>query len=100
MIIAITPLSMAETKEHLAGLEQKEELVSYIHKFTKLKLEEAQKMKAELTGLELIKAKPEHLIKVIDLLPEDISDIHKIFSEISLNEDEAKKILEVVKRYK
>ena len=33
-------------------------------------------------------------------MPQDLSDINKIFSDIGLNEDEANKILDVVKNNK
>src|SRR3989338_509217 len=41
-----------------------------------------------------------YIVKIVDLLPEDASDINKIFSDISLNEDEVNKILGIVKNSK
>ncbi len=100
MILESTPLSMPETKELLESLGDKEELVAFINKFSKLKTGEAKKIREEVEKIESLKIKLEHIIKIIDLMPEDASDIHKIFSDLSLDEDETKKILDVVKKYK
>ena len=40
------------------------------------------------------------MVKIVDLLPEDSIDINKIFTDVSLDENETNKILEVVKKYK
>ena len=45
-------------------------------------------MKKELEGLNNHKIKNEHIVKIIDMLPKDASDIHKIFIDISLDENE------------
>ena len=42
----------------------------------------------------------EYIIKVIDFLPEDASDVNKIFTEVSLDENEIKQITEIVKKHK
>jgi len=48
----------------------------------------------------MIKLKADHIVKVIDFLPEDASDVNKIFSDVSLDENETNKILDIVKKYK
>ena len=57
-------------------------------------------MKVKLESLNLIKVKLEHIAKVIDFLPEDAENLNKIFTDVSLDEDESKKILDVVKEFK
>ena len=57
-------------------------------------------IKSELEKLDLIKLKEEHIIKIIDIFPQDASDLNKIFTDVSLNEDETNKILEIVKNSK
>ena len=44
--------------------------------------------------------KPEDLVKIIDTLPEDSENLNKIFNDISLDEDESKKILQTIKENK
>ena len=98
MIIKQEPMSMAEVKGMLT--EEKTEMEKFVKTFSKMKPDEAKKFREELEKLEIIKMKPETLVKVIDLLPEDASDLNKIFIDVSLDEDEINKILEVVKKYK
>ncbi len=100
MILEMKPLSMPEAKELLGSLEDNDELTAHINKFAKLKSEDVKKLREDLQKLDMIKVKPEHLVKIADLLPEDASDLNKIFSEVSLDENEIKKILEIVKKYK
>jgi len=103
MILDRTPLSLNEVKEILdetADSERKTEMEIYLKKFLKTKPESAKKIRAELEALDLLKIKREHVVKVIDLLPKDASDLNKIFIDVSLNEDETNKILEIVKKNK
>jgi len=102
MIIETKPLSLAETKEivETSGDEGEEEIKSFLKKFTKLDIKKAKQLREELEGLDIMRMKDEHIVKIIDLLPEDVSDINKIFAEVSLEENEINKILEVVKKYR
>jgi len=96
-------LSMPEVKKLLGGLEdseRKKQLEVFIKKFSKMPIKKAEELKKELRTLNMIKLKEEHIVKIIDVLPEDSSDINKIFIDVSLDEDETNKILEIVKKYK
>ena len=100
MILDRTPLNLDEVRETLKNLDdsdKKEEMGEYLKKFLKTKTEKAKKIKEELEKLDLLKMKREHLVKVVDLIPEDASDLNKIFTDVSLNEEETNKILNVVK---
>ena len=97
MIREMKPISMVEAGEIV---EKDSEADKFIRKFTKLKSENAAKIREEIEKLELLKVKQEHIAKIIDILPEDIIDLNKIFVDVSLDEDESNKLLEIVKRYK
>ena len=77
--------------------DKKEQTKDYLKKFMKAKPGQAKEIKDKLEKMDLMKLKREHTVKIVDLLPQDASDINKIFTDISLNEDETNKILEVVK---
>jgi DNA-directed RNA polymerase subunit F len=72
----------------------------YIKKFLKIEPKKAIKMKEELENCGILKIKNEHLVKIINIIPEDASDLNKIFIDVSLTEDETNKILEIVKNNK
>ena len=103
MILERTPLNMSEVEEMLKSIsdsDKKEEMRLFLKKFVKIKPERARKIKKELENLDSIKIKREHVVKVVDMLPADASDINKIFTDVSLNEDEVSKILDIVKNSK
>ena len=103
MILDRQPLNLNETQEILENVsdsDKKEEMKIYLKKFLKTKPERAKKVKEELEKADLLKLKREHIVKIADLLPEDASDLNKIFTDVSLNEDETNKILELIKSTK
>jgi len=103
MILERQPLSLNEMKDIIEGIpdsEKKIQMELYLKKFLKTKPERAKKIKEELKKLDLMKIKKEHIVNITDLLPEDASELNKIFVDVSLNEDETNKILEVIKKSK
>jgi DNA-directed RNA polymerase subunit F len=103
MILDRTPINMNEVAEIIAEIEdspKKEEMELYLKKFMKAKPAQAKKIKEEVEALDSIKVKRDHIVKIVDLLPADASDLNKIFTDVSLNEEEINKILEIVKNSK
>ena len=103
MILDRTPLNMNEVHEILKEIpdgSKKQEMESFLKKFVKATPAQAKKIKEELDRIDLLKLKREHIVKIIDMLPEDASDLNKIFIDVSLSEDETSKILEIVKNSK
>lgn len=101
MIKNAQPLSMAETTKYVEGERDSEaDVKKFVKKFVKMKPEKAKEIRKKIEELDLIKVKPEHIVKIIDLMPEDKENLNKIFTDVSLNEDETKKILETIKELK
>ena len=101
MIINSEPLSMAEVNEYVKKNEEnKTEIIGFLKKFNSLKVKDAKDLKREIESLDIIKIKPEFTVKIIDILPETAEELNKIFVEVSLDDDEAKKILETIKKFK
>lgn len=93
------PISMAEAIEYVEK-DSEADIKGFIKKFININAKEAKELKEKLQKNELIKMKPEHIVKIIDILPDNAEDLNKIFSDVSLNEDETKKILDTVKQFK
>lgn len=101
MITRLVPLSMIEALEYTKKEQEKDaEIRKFIEKFVKINPEKARALKQDLEKMNLIKMKPEDLVKIIDTLPEDSENLNKIFNDISLDEDESKKILQTIKENK
>lgn len=97
MIKKMIPLSMTESSEYITGESDREEEVrKFIKKFIKIKPEKAGKIRKRIESLGLMKVKPEHISKIIDILPENSESLNKIFTDVGLDEDETKKILDSV----
>jgi len=99
MILNKESLSMAEAGEYIES-DSETDIKGFIKKFVKMKPEKAKELRAKLKALDLIKMKDEHIAKLIDLLPETTEEINKIFSDVGLDEDETKKILDTIKEFK
>jgi DNA-directed RNA polymerase subunit F len=99
MILGKKPLSMAEAKQYVEK-DSGAEIKGFIKKFIKLDSKKASELRSKLEKMDMMKMKEEHIVKIIDLLPETSEDLNKIFSDVGLDEDETKKILETIKEYK
>jgi DNA-directed RNA polymerase subunit F len=101
MIKNSEPLSMAEVLEYTKKSEENETgIISFIKKFNKLKAKEAEELKQAIEALGIIKIKPEYVVKLSDTLPENAEELNKIFVDFGLDEDETKKILDTIKKFK
>lgn len=103
MILDRTPINMNEVEEIVDKIddsEKKEKIQLHLKKFLKADNKQAKNIKNKIEDLDSIKIKREHLVKIIDLLPSDASDLNKVFIDVSLNEEEINKILEIIKNSK
>ena len=97
MIINRQPISIQEAKQFM---EKDSEMLAFANQVSEIDFKDAEKMFQELKGLNLIKLREEQIVKVVEFLPENIEDLNRIFAEVTLEEDEAKKIIDVIKKYK
>jgi len=97
MIRKSEPLSMAEAGEYLK--EDQENLKGFINKFTVLDAAQAKDFRKKLVELDLMKMNDKHMSKIIDGLPVSNEEVNKIFSDVGLDEDEIKKIIDIVKQF-
>jgi DNA-directed RNA polymerase subunit F len=101
MITERKPLSMTEAVKYVGDEKDSEtEVKKFVKKFVKIKPEKAKGIRKKLEELDLLKMKSEHVAKIIDLVPENAENLNKIFTDISLDEDETKKILETIGEFK
>lgn len=101
MIKNSSPLSMAEATDFIKGSKDEgKEMQGFIKKFTKLKAKEGKEMREKLQSLDVIKLDDSYISKIIDVLPENEEELNKIFTGMSLDDEEAKKVLDVVKEFK
>ena len=93
------PVTLSEVYDLVSNNEKSEEIKKFLSNFKPLKLEKALELKKELEALDLIKLKEAHIVKIVDFLPTDLVELNKVLSDVSLDETESNKILDVVKNY-
>ena len=76
------------------------EIKKFIKKFVKLSSSDAKELRKKLSNLNLLKLKQEYISEIIDILPENQENLNKIFTDVSLDEDESKKVLDVIKEFR
>ncbi|MAH49358.1 hypothetical protein CMI37_26275 [Candidatus Pacearchaeota archaeon] len=98
-IIESKPLTLAEVSDLAGDTDRERDIKIFIKKFSKMPVNKAIAMREELGKLDLLKLKEEHIVKIVDFMPEDASDLNKIIVDVSLDQEEVNKILDVVKKY-
>ncbi len=94
-------MSMVEATDYLKGSKDEgKEMKGFIKKFVKIKPAKAKELRKKLISLEMIKLDENNISKIIDMLPENAEEVNKIFVGMSLDEEETKKVLDIVKEFK
>ena len=101
MIEKMDPLSMPEALKYVKKSKyERGDIVAFIKKFTKLNPKDALDLRKKIRKLDLMKVNEKHISKIINIMPKETEDLNKIFIDVGLDEDEAKKILETVEQFK
>ena len=98
-IINRRPVTMGEVALNLKNVDENKPIHNYIKKFKSLDKQKSDKLVESVRALNNPKIKEEDIVKVADFLPRDSEDVNKIFTEVSLNEEEINSILQIVKNY-
>ena len=101
MIKENNSLSIVEALEYADSKNESEaKIKKFMVNFKKLDIKEAKNLREKIKGMELLKVGDSHISKIIDLVPENKEDLNKIFTEVSLDEDESKQILDVIEEFR
>ena len=97
MILNSKPLSIVESAEYVKKGDERP-INEYFKNFAKVNITKANEIRDSLSALNNPKIKESHIVKVIDIVPQSIEEVHKIFIDVSLSEEEANTILNIVKK--
>ena len=105
-IISQTPVTLAELKEEISKIKQREKepsiritrMEDYLNGFVELTPEQGKELRAAITKLAINRLKDEHICKIVDILPRSVNDLKVIMqgSAVSLTNDAINKIVETV----
>jgi DNA-directed RNA polymerase subunit F len=93
------PLTYSEVLDLVGDGEKAKKVKDFIKAFYKVKSADAKKLAEELKELDLLKLKEESIVNIVNFLPQDAADLIKILPDVSLDQEEITKILDVVKKY-
>lgn len=100
-----TPISMAKVRDILDKIKEKgyEQKLAHEHvkRFAKVDTKKVESLVKELSELEMRKLKDEQIIKIVDLMPNDVEDLKVILAkaQVPFKDEELAKIIEIVKKY-
>jgi DNA-directed RNA polymerase subunit F len=98
MIEKSQSLSMTESTEYVKD-EENSEIKRFMEKFVKLSVKDAKQLRENIEKMDLLKVRSSHISKIIDVLPKSKEELNKIFTDVTLDEDESEKILDTIKQF-
>jgi len=93
------PLTLIEVAGLAGDTEKEKKIKNFIKLFVNGDVKKIKETKEKIRNLGILKIKEEHIAKIIDFMPEDAAELTKIVSEVSFDQDEVNKILEIIKKY-
>lgn len=103
------PMSMAEVKDELGKIMKKKEELNfranktydYLKEFSKLSNAKAKELREKIEALNIPRLKDEHIVKIVDTMPKAAEEVKVLLSgyTITISQDNAKKIADVVTEY-
>lgn len=108
-IISQVPVTLAELKEEVAKMKQRDtepsirvaRMEDYLAFFVELTPEQGKELHAALTKLAINRLKEEHICKLVDLLPKTANELKVIMQgyALSLTNDASSKILDAINEF-
>jgi DNA-directed RNA polymerase subunit F len=107
--ISQEPISLAELKEEIGKIKQREKessirvarIEDYLTSFVEITPEQGKSLRAAITKLAINRLKEEHICKIVDLLPKTVNELKVIMQgyALSLTNDNLAKIVETVNEF-
>ncbi|MBD3313160.1 hypothetical protein GF345_01835 [Candidatus Woesearchaeota archaeon] len=108
-IISEKPITMAELKEDLKNIKERDSELNfraqkteeYLNYFVGLDSSQVKELSDKIDQLNVPRFKPEHIAKIIDTLPQNVEEAKVVLGSypITITNDNLKKIVDAVKPY-
>ena len=106
-IIEEQPITLLEMKENLEAIEKRDKSLNFrsnkTNEYLKLlvtnKKKDQDDIKKKIAALNILRLKERHIVKLLDLMPEDLDSLKVIISgeNMTLTDEDLKKLLESLK---
>ena len=108
-IIEEKPITLAEMKRNLVDIEKRDKELNfrankvkgYLENFGDIYIKDIEKIKKSLIELNIPRLKERHIVKVIDVMPNDIDGLKALFTgeNITIKEEDMQRIHNIVKEF-
>ena len=108
-IITETPMTMAELKEELKNIRKRDEALNfraekteeYLSQFEVLKEKQAKELFKKIEELEVPRMRPEHIVKLIDILPITPEEVKIVLQgyTITVTKENLKRIADAIQEF-
>jgi DNA-directed RNA polymerase subunit F len=105
-VLSETPVTMAELKEELAKVRKRDETLNfraektedYLNQFQVLDAKQAKELCKKLEELQIPRMRPEHIVKLIDILPSTQEEVKAVLQgyTITLTKENLKRVADVI----
>ena len=106
-IIEERPITMLEMKDSLEAIEKRDKALNfrsnktneYLNFLVTNKKKELEDIRKKIVALNILRLKERHIVKLLDLMPEDLDSLKVMISgeNLTLTEEDLKKLLESLK---
>ena len=108
-IMTQTPVTLAELKEEITKIKQREKepsiritrMEDYLNGFVELTPAQGKELRAALNKLAINRLKDEHICKIVDILPKSVNELKVVMQgyAVSLTNDALNKIVETINEF-
>ncbi len=108
-VINEEPITMSELRASLEKIKKRDGELNFrankteehLNGISLLKPKEAQELQKKLDELGVPRLKPEHIVKLVDILPKSLDELKVIISgyNVTVNQENSKKIIDAVADY-
>lgn len=109
-VIEARPISIAEVKNILGKIHKRDGELSFrggktedhVNEMSTLGVKKSQDLEKELTELDIPRFREQHILKIVDTLPENIEQLKLILSgyNVTIVKENLKKIQDIVDNYR
>lgn len=108
-IIEKTPISLAEVKNELSRIKKRDDELSfrgnktedYVNSIHAVSEKAANEMFKKIKKLEILRMKPQHIVKFIDIMPASEEEVKYVVDSMNLtvSKDNLKKLYKIIDEY-
>jgi len=105
-VIEMNPVSLSEVKNELKRIKKRDGDLSfrgnktedYINSIHVISEKDAKEIYSEIEALNILRLKPEHIVKIIDVMPSSLEEVKFLMSSFSLSvkKEDQEKVFKII----